>query len=79
MTVPLLNTVLLLSSGATVTYAHHALIEGNRKATIIGTALTIVLAVLFTRFQGLEYADADFTIRDGVYGSCFFFSTGFHG
>lgn len=79
MTVPLLNTVLLLSSGATVTYRHHRLIQGDRKATIIGTALTIILAVLFTGFQGLEYADADFTIRDGVYGSCFFFSTGFHG
>jgi cytochrome c oxidase subunit 3 len=79
MTVPLLNTILLLSSGATVTYAHHALIEGNRKATILGVAMTILLATLFTRLQGFEYMDADFTIRDGVYGSCFFFSTGFHG
>lgn len=79
MTVPLLNTILLLSSGATVTYAHHALIEGNRRAAIVGTGLTIVLAVLFTGLQGFEYIDANFTIADGVYGSCFFFSTGFHG
>lgn len=79
ITVPLLNTILLLSSGATVTYRHHALIEGNRGATILGVRLTIILATLFTRLQGFEYMDADFTIRDGVYGSCFFFSTGFHG
>jgi cytochrome c oxidase subunit 3 len=79
MTVPLLNTVLLLSSGATVTYAHHALIEGNRRAAIVGAGLTILLAVMFTALQGLEYMEADFTIADGVYGSCFFFSTGFHG
>jgi cytochrome c oxidase subunit 3 len=79
MTVPLLNTILLLSSGATVTYAHHALIEGNRRAAIVGTGLTIVLAILFTGLQGFEYIDANFTIADGVYGSCFFFSTGFHG
>jgi cytochrome c oxidase subunit 3 len=79
MTVPLLNTILLLSSGATVTYAHHALVEGNRGAAILGTALTVILAVLFTGLQGFEYIDANFTIADGVYGSCFFFSTGFHG
>ena len=79
MTVPLLNTILLLSSGATVTYAHHALIEGNRRVAILGVAMTILLAVMFTALQGFEYMDADFTIADGVYGSCFFFSTGFHG
>ena len=79
MTVPLLNTILLLSSGATVTYAHHALIQGNRRAAILGGAITILLAVVFTRLQGIEYTEADFTIADGVYGSCFFFSTGFHG
>lgn len=79
MTVPLLNTVLLLSSGATVTYAHHAVIEGNRQAAVLGLGLTILLATLFTALQGLEYVEADFTIADGVYGSCFFFSTGFHG
>src|SRR5258705_236905 len=66
MTVPLLNTILLLSSGATVTYAHHALIEGNRRAAIFGVGLTILLAVMFTGLQGFEYMDADFTIADGV-------------
>lgn len=77
--VPLLNTILLLSSGATVTYAHHALIYGNRRATLIGVVLTLVLATVFTLLQGFEYANAGFTIADGVYGTCFYFATGFHG
>jgi len=73
---PLMNTILLLSSGATVTYAHHALIEGNRKATILGVAMTLVLASVFTALQGVEYMNAGFTIADGTYGTCFFFATG---
>ncbi|CAO1638485.1 unnamed protein product (mitochondrion) [Parajaminaea phylloscopi] len=76
---PLLNTVLLLSSGATVTYAHHSMIQGNRYGTILGTVITLLLAILFTICQGIEYYNAGFTIADGVYGSTFFFSTGFHG
>lgn len=77
--IPLLNTILLLSSGATVTYAHHALIEGDRSATLLGGVLTIILASVFTALQGVEYVNAGFTIADGAYGSCFFFGTGFHG
>jgi len=77
--IPLLNTILLLSSGATVTYAHHALIEGNRKGAIVGTAMTLLFAIVFTALQGVEYNEAGFTIADGVYGSVFYFSTGFHG
>ena len=77
--VPLLNTILLLSSGATVTYSHHALIYGNRNAAIVGVVLTIVLASIFTALQGFEYINAGFTIGDGIYGTCFYFSTGFHG
>lgn len=76
---PLLNTVILLSSGASVTYAHHSLIKGDRKASYYGLIITIILALLFTSLQGLEYWNAPFTISDGVYGSCFFFGTGFHG
>ena len=76
---PLLNTILLLSSGATVTYAHHSLIQGNRRGAILGLIMTVAFAVLFTACQGIEYANAGFTIADGVYGSTFFFSTGFHG
>jgi cytochrome c oxidase subunit 3 len=77
--VPLLNTVILLSSGATVTYAHHSLIQGNRAGVIYGLIATIVLATIFTGFQGFEYYNAPFTFSDGVYGSTFYMATGFHG
>jgi len=76
---PLLNTILLLSSGVTVTYAHHSLIEGNRKSALYGLIATIILAVVFTGFQGVEYTVSSFTLADGVFGSCFYFGTGFHG
>ena len=76
---PLLNTVILLSSGLTVTYAHHSLIEGNRANTLYGLIYTIILAVIFTGLQGLEYTVSSFTISDGIFGSCFYFGTGFHG
>ena len=77
--IPLLNTFLLLSSGAFITYGHHALIAGNRKGAIDGVILTIILAVIFTALQYYEYSEAGFTIADGVYGSAFFASTGLHG
>jgi cytochrome c oxidase subunit 3 len=76
---PLLNTVILLSSGATITYAHHSLIRGERKGAIYGSIFTVLLAVIFTLFQGIEYNVSSFTISDGVFGTCFFFGTGFHG
>ena len=76
---PLLNTIILLSSGVTVTYAHHSLIQGNRAGAIYGTVFTIMLAVIFTAFQGIEYSVSSFTISDGTFGSCFYFGTGFHG
>lgn len=76
---PLLNTVLLLASGVTITYAHHSLIQGNRNASLYGGLFTIILAVIFTVFQGVEYSVSSFTISDGTFGSCFYFGTGFHG
>jgi cytochrome c oxidase subunit 3 len=76
---PLLNTVLLLSSGISVTYAHHSLIQGNRTGTLYGLIATLVLAVAFTILQGVEYSVSSFTLSDGAFGSCFYFSTGFHG
>jgi cytochrome c oxidase subunit 3 len=76
---PLLNTVILLSSGVTITYAHHSLIQGNRKGALFGTAFTVILAIIFTVLQGVEYSVSSFTISDGAFGSCFYFGTGFHG
>ncbi len=76
---PALNTVILLSSGVTITYAHHSLIQGNRSGAIYGTLVTIILAVIFTAFQAVEYSVSSFTISDGTYGTCFYFGTGFHG
>lgn len=77
--IPLLNTIILLSSGAFITYSHHALLQGNRKHTIIGALFTIILAIIFTALQAYEYKEAGFSIADSVYGSCFFASTGLHG
>jgi cytochrome c oxidase subunit 3 len=62
-----------------VTYAHHSLIQGNRAGVLYGLIATIVLAVVFTIFQGVEYSVSSFTISDGAFGSCFYFGTGFHG
>jgi cytochrome c oxidase subunit 3 len=76
---PLLNTVILLSSGITVTYAHHSLIQGNRKGALYGLIATVILAIIFTAFQAVEYSVSSFTISDGAFGTCFYFSTGFHG
>ncbi len=76
---PLLNTVILLSSGATITYAHHSLIHGGRKGALYGSIVTVLLALIFTVFQGVEYNVSSFTISDGAFGTCFFFGTGFHG
>jgi len=77
--IPLLNTLLLLSSGATITFGHHALLASKRDAAILGTLLTIILAIIFTGLQGFEYAQSSFTIADSVFGSAFFCATGLHG
>jgi cytochrome c oxidase subunit 3 len=76
---PLLNTVILLSSGATITYGHHALIKGDRAGSLYGTLASVVLAIIFTIFQIVEYNVSSFTISDSVFGSIFYFGTGFHG
>ena len=77
--IPLLNTVILILSGCTITIAHHALVNVSREETIKGFIYTLALALAFTSFQFKEYVDAPFDISDGIYGSVFFFSTGFHG
>jgi cytochrome c oxidase subunit 3 len=76
---PLLNTVILLSSGVTVTYAHHSFIQGNRNGALNGIIATVILAIIFTILQGVEYSISSFTISDGIFGTSFYFATGFHG
>lgn len=76
---PLMNTVILLSSGFTVTFAHHCLIQGNREGTLYGLTYTVILALIFTALQGAEYTVSFFSISDSTFGSCFYFGTGFHG
>jgi len=73
---PLANTVILLASGFTVTYSHHYLINGNRKRSLDGLVYTVILAIIFTGLQGVEYSVSTFTISDGAFGSCFYFGTG---
>ena len=77
---PLLNTMILLLSGTTVTWAHHALLEGDRKGLLRGPGLTVILGMIFTCCQALEYSHAPFKFNGGgVYSSVFFLATGFHG
>nr|YP_010527030.1 cytochrome c oxidase subunit III [Acosmeryx castanea]UXR12367.1 cytochrome c oxidase subunit 3 [Acosmeryx castanea]WMQ52788.1 cytochrome c oxidase subunit III [Acosmeryx castanea]WMQ78073.1 cytochrome c oxidase subunit III [Acosmeryx castanea] len=77
--IPLLNTIILISSGVTVTWAHHALMENNYTQTIQSLFLTILLGIYFTILQAYEYLEAPFSIADSIYGSTFFMATGFHG
>nr|WKK49863.1 cytochrome c oxidase subunit 3 [Thaumatocrinus sp. JL223] len=77
--VPLLNTAVLLSSGVTITWSHHSIIEKSWLNAVQGLFFTVVLGLYFTVLQAWEYYDAPFSISDGVYGSTFFVATGFHG
>ena len=76
---PLLNTLILLCSGTTLTWAHHSLIHGNREGLKQGLWLTILLGVLFTAIQIYEYSHAPFPFGENTYGSAFYMATGFHG
>ena len=76
---PLLNTLILLTSGTTVTWAHHALLHGDREGLKKGLLLTIVLGLIFTGVQAYEYAHAAFGFKGSIYGATFFMATGFHG
>ncbi len=77
--IPFLNTLILLTSGTTVTWAHHALLEGNRKGLIQGLTVTVFLGICFTSLQAWEYSHAAFGFKDGIYASTFYMATGFHG
>lgn len=76
---PLMNTLILLLSGTTVTWAHHALLEGNHKDVVRGLAITVALGLCFTLCQAFEYSHAAFGLKDGKYAATFFLATGFHG
>jgi cytochrome c oxidase subunit 3 len=77
--IPLLNTVILLTSGATITVCHHSIVAGLKQKAVISLAVTILLAIVFTGLQAYEYVTAPFSISDGVFGSTFYMATGFHG
>nr|YP_008757786.1 cytochrome c oxidase subunit III [Catopsilia pomona]AFP58835.1 cytochrome c oxidase subunit III [Catopsilia pomona] len=77
--IPLLNTIILITSGLTVTWAHHAMMNNNFSQTSQSLFITILLGFYFSILQGYEYFEASFTISDSVYGSTFFMATGFHG
>jgi cytochrome c oxidase subunit 3 len=76
---PLFNTLILLTSGTTVTWAHHGLLHNDRSALIKGLILTVILGALFTSVQAYEYAHAPFGFKGSIYGATFFMATGFHG
>lgn len=76
---PFLNAIILLSSGATVTYSHHGILCKGMRPVLIGLYATIALALLFTCLMGLEYVLASYSISDSVYGSVFYMLTGLHG
>jgi cytochrome c oxidase subunit 3 len=76
---PFLNTMILLLSGCTVTWAHHCLLHRDRQGLVVGLALTVLLGIVFTALQAYEYSLAPFAFTGGVYPSTFFLATGFHG
>lgn len=77
--IPLFNTVILLSSGFSVTWCHYSLINGLKFKRFFSLFITIILGLIFIIFQFIEYKEAKFNISDSVFGSIFFLSTGFHG
>ena len=77
--IPLINTLILLLSGTTVTWSHHALLEGDRKSFIQGLVLTVILGFSFSLLQVYEYQHATFDFAGNIYGSVFYMATGFHG
>lgn len=77
--IPLINTIILISSGLTVTWSHHAILNKNLKERKKRLLLTIILGLYFSILQLIEYIESPFTIADSIYGSTFFIATGFHG
>lgn len=76
---PFLNTLILLLSGTTVTWAHYSILQNKQKETITALWYTVILGMIFTACQAYEYTHASFGFKDGVYASTFYMATGFHG
>ena len=76
---PFINTLILLSSGATLTWAHHGVSKGNQRQSVLGLVVTVALGILFLSLQMVEYGEATFKFTEGVYPSVFYMATGFHG
>nr|YP_010528141.1 cytochrome c oxidase subunit III [Cimbex luteus]QPM99417.2 cytochrome c oxidase subunit III [Cimbex luteus]UXW64282.1 cytochrome c oxidase subunit III [Cimbex luteus] len=79
MHVPLLNTIILISSGFTITWSHHSIMNNKKNEAMSSLLITVILGILFTLLQKFEYNEASFSIADSIYGSTFFLTTGFHG
>nr|YP_009945373.1 cytochrome c oxidase subunit III [Pochazia shantungensis]QOE55904.1 cytochrome c oxidase subunit III [Pochazia shantungensis] len=79
MEVPLLNTIILLSSGVSITWAHQAILINKLNKSNKSIMITVLLGIYFTFLQKWEYSESSFTIADSIYGSTFFMMTGFHG
>nr|YP_010241215.1 cytochrome c oxidase subunit III [Neostromboceros nipponicus]QTH79152.1 cytochrome c oxidase subunit III [Neostromboceros nipponicus]UQS76350.1 cytochrome c oxidase subunit III [Neostromboceros nipponicus] len=79
MNIPLMNTLILISSGFSITWAHHSLMNNKKTETIFSLTITVLLGILFSLLQLYEYMEAPFTMADSIYGSTFFMATGFHG
>nr|ATC73000.1 cytochrome c oxidase subunit III [Empoasca sp. EMHAU_031203] len=79
LNVPMLNTIILLSSGITITWSHNSLLNSNISQSVQGMFVTLVLGLYFSLIQAYEYLEAPFCISDSIYGSTFFMATGFHG
>ena len=79
LNIPLLNTIILLRRGVSVTWRHHSILVGNFRRSVLSLLLTVALGMYFTLLQAFEYIESPFCISDSVYGRCFFIATGFHG
>nr|QSZ78281.1 cytochrome c oxidase subunit III [Leptocimbex praiaformis] len=79
MHIPLLNTIILITSGMTITWSHHSIMNNNKKEALKSLKITVILGILFTMLQAYEYNEASFSIASSIYGSTFFMATGFHG
>nr|AHA52517.1 cytochrome c oxidase subunit III [Eumacrocentrus sp. QL-2013] len=77
--IPLLNTLLLLSSGFSITWCHYSIMNKNYINSVFSIMMTILLGILFSMFQYMEYNESFFSISDSIYGSIFYMATGFHG